>query len=131
MILAPRSRGSEHRPGRLEPSLNSSISSPTQKTHTKLDKHQRERSELATTAGGRPKQGHSYHEAHGTIKVQSQVLKGSSLRFQYAANFLQCSQFTGSKRTARSTGNGKVHDACYFFPLHATLFLSTKVALGD
>ena len=39
--------------------------------HTELETHQRERSELATTAGGRPKQEHSYYAERDAIKRRS------------------------------------------------------------
>ena len=39
--------------------------------HTELETHQRERSESATTAGGRPKQEHSYYAERDAIKRRS------------------------------------------------------------
>mmetsp|Transcript_29562 Transcript_29562/g.40094 ORF Transcript_29562/g.40094 Transcript_29562/m.40094 type:complete len:85 (+) Transcript_29562:665-919(+) len=39
--------------------------------HTELETHQRERSESATTAGGRPKQEHSYYAERDATKRRS------------------------------------------------------------
>ena len=39
--------------------------------HTELETHQRERSELATTAGGRPKQEHTYYAERDATKGRS------------------------------------------------------------
>ena len=39
--------------------------------HTELETHQRERSELATKAGGRPKQEHTYYAERDATKGRS------------------------------------------------------------
>ena len=56
--------------------------------HTELETHQRERSELATTAGGRPKQEHSYYAERDAIKGGAERTVHEKSKAQVSQSFV-------------------------------------------